>query len=114
MQNENSEAVPFCSLRASTCREVGDNNQILAAQNQTPSQARHQMWKTEIVSWLSRMNFGKMNLQSAVFPLHPVFFQVERQREKEHLNPDICFAPGQKAAEAKVVFLGVQKFLRIG
>ena len=47
---------------------------------------------------------GRTGLESAVFPLHPQFFQVKGHSQEEEFRTDIGSAPGEKPAESKVVF----------
>ena len=53
---------------------------------------------------LCRYFHGHTGLEPALFPFHPQLFQVKGQRQQEQLCADVGLAPGQKAAESKVVF----------
>ena len=63
------------------------------------------MWKTFLFLRGLRGHFhGHTGLKPALFPFHPQLFQVKGQRQQEQLCADVSLAPGQKAAESKVVF----------
>ena len=72
-------------------------------QKLSPGENRRQMLKTIAYSeQSSTLAGGHMRLRSAVFLLHPPFFQIESQSKEEKLCPYIGFSRCQKPAESKI------------
>ena len=56
---------------------------------------------------------GRTGLQSAVFPLHPVLFQVEGNSKKEQFCADVCPASREESPESEIIFQQGKSALRL-
>ena len=60
-----------------------------------------------------RQFLGYTGSQSAVFPFHPVLFQVEGNGKKEQFRADVCSASREESSESEIVFQQGKSALRL-
>lgn len=62
--------------------------------------SRGKLWK---VFYSGVLSPGQVGLHSAMFPLHPVLFQIKCQRKEQQFGANIGLSCGQKPTEPEIV-----------